>query len=112
MNACEFFRTTHVCTGVTYSRATRRQVLSAAADAALEGMPTTVHEDQEALAAIDEKLLLGAGESVDDTRLFTCLLFRLLRKVLLRECSDRTRFYAEDSAARGFLPQSSILSIE
>lgn len=87
-------------------------MLSAAADAALERMPTTVHEDQEALAAIDEELLVGAGESVDDTRLFTCLLFRLLRKGLLRECSDRTRFYAEDSAARGFLPQSSILSIE
>ena len=95
--------------------------VAAACGEILESYPTTLEEDEALLAEVQEKLAsewaAAEGDSDSDQaraaleRRFSAVLFRALKKALLREGSDRLEYYSRTSQAVGRVLEPSIMSV-
>ncbi len=79
----------------------------------LESYPTTLEEDEELLADVQGRLECADSDEARAAleRQFTAVLFRALKKALLREGADRLEYYARTSRAMGRVLDHSVMSV-
>lgn len=75
--------------------------------------PTTLEEDEALLAETQDQVEWAESDSARGAleRRFSAVLFRALKKALLREGAERLEYYARTSQAMGRILQSNVMSV-